>query len=89
MSCCGRQQVLEEPVAARGIQGAMATRSGNGTSADTTVLVRYVGASVGTQTWTAPSGRRYEFGLSDPLRNVYQADALWFTNLPQFQVVPA
>lgn len=89
MSCCGRQQVLEEPAAARGIQGAMATRSGNGTSADTTVLVRYVGASVGTQTWTAPSGRRYEFGLSDPLRNVYQADALWFTNLPQFQVVPA
>jgi len=89
MSCCGRRQpVVEEPAAARGIGGAMATRGANG-AADTTVLVRYVGASVGTQTWTAPSGRRYEFGLSDPLKNVHQADALWFGGLPQFQVVPA
>ena len=33
------------------------------------VMVRYVGASVGTQNWRGPSGRVYVFGLSEPLQN--------------------
>lgn len=87
MSCCGRQSILPEPEQERAIGGAMATRGG--TAVAETVLVRYVGASIGSQTWTAPSGKRYEFGLADPLKNVIKGDALWFGQLPQFQVVPA
>lgn len=88
MACCGRggKQPAELPMAAAPM-GAMESR-GVGATVET-VLIRYTGASVGTQTWTAPSGRRYQFGLADPLKYVSAEDALWFARLPNFQVVTA
>lgn len=88
MACCGKRSAGQQVVqAAQGIGGAMETRAAS--VPDETVLVRYTGASVGTQTWTAPSGRRYQFGLSDPLKYVKAADVGWLTNLPYFQAVTA
>ncbi|HNU04166.1 MAG TPA: glycosyltransferase [Anaerolineae bacterium] len=87
MSCCGKRGSTPAPEAqvSRG-----ATASVRGAAVDgnePVVMVRYVGQSFGSQTWRAPSGRQYRFGVADPLRQVSQSDAEWFALRPEFQVV--
>jgi glycosyltransferase involved in cell wall biosynthesis len=85
--CCGagqrttRQAVAPAPV--RGITPPTPT-GGNGT-----VLVRYVGYSVGTMTWHVPGGGVYRFGLSEPLQSVAAADRAYFEGRRDFQIVTA
>lgn len=53
------------------------------------IMVRYVGPSVGTQSWRGPSGRTYQFGLSDPLQNCLPIDADFFALRADFVKVTA
>lgn len=88
MACCGRQRPAAVQAAPAG-PGVVASRANTNGHTNETVLVRYTGASAGSQTWRAPSGRSYRFGGADPLKQVAAADAQWFAGLPMFQVVTA
>lgn len=79
MGCCGGGR-RTQPAAA-------ATRSAPEPTAERTVLVRYVGQSMGTRKWASPGGNVYRFGVADPLQRVTAADAAFFGQMPDFQVV--
>jgi len=53
------------------------------------VLIRYVGTHLGSQTWVAPSGERYRFGLNDPLQRVRYEDVDFFISRGPFRQVTA
>jgi glycosyltransferase involved in cell wall biosynthesis len=91
MACCGGRKgasvipAAPAPQETRGAVNIAQAPTTNGVD----VLVRYVGSSVGSQTFKAPSGLQYRFGLADPLKKVNRDDADWFAQMPAFQLVPA
>ena len=90
MACCGgKRGAAAIPAAPRVQETRSAINAPMPANTDGLVLVRYVGGSVGSQTFKAPSGMMYRFGLADPLKKVIGADADWFAQMPTFQVVPA
>lgn len=89
MACCGRKQgATAIPAAPRVPEMRSAINAPMPAGGEGLVLVRYVGGSVGSQTFKAPSGMMYRFGLADPLKKVIPGDADWFASMPTFQVVP-
>lgn len=90
MACCGGSRAGASVMPAdRAVRGAQPSTRSAAPSNGTEVLVRYVGASTGSATWRAPSGKRYRFGAADPLKKMSASDADYFRQLPQFQVVTA
>ncbi len=82
MSCCGKgKQAGTPPVSVQATQAAQAAAKNAG------VLVRYVGYSAGRRTWSTPNGARYQFSTFDNLQAMPAADAAYFEQLPEFQVV--
>jgi len=90
MACCGgRRGAAAIPAAPKTKETKSALNAPTLAGSEGLVLVRYVGGSVGSQTYKAPSGMMYRFGLADPLKKVTRDDADWFASLPAFQVVPS
>lgn len=82
MSCCGKgKQATTPPVSVQATQATQTATAGNG------VLVRYVGYSAGRRTWRTPGGGTYAFSTFDNLQAMPAADAAYFEQLPEFQVV--
>jgi glycosyltransferase involved in cell wall biosynthesis len=90
--CCGAGKKRSQPVVAQTLPPTRAipvqTRSlPQPTAAD--VLIRYVGNRMGTQSWTPPSGRRYQFGGIAPVQRVLAEDADFFLSHRDFRRVTA
>ena len=83
MGCCGgrRAQAPGAP-SAESVAALAANVNGNGN-----VLVRYTGLSMGGRVYRTTTGHAYTFGVYENVAAMPPADAAYFEQLPDFQVV--